>query len=610
MSTARLGEDHLRRAATAGDTPKLTRLLRAVTKRATRLQLESTDASGDSALMLAAQAGHALCVNMLVAAGANINFARETDGKSPLIVAAVAGHLECTRMLLGRGADTEVRSNLGNTAALLASFEGHTQVLSLLLSTGANPEARNTPHMRTPLHYAASRGHVECVKLLLAAGADCVAVSSSGWTPAHAAASRGRVDCLRALLSAAPDIASALDHAGLTPADVAQENGHEGCMNMSIELSLGRRDADGDAGIHTALQCLPEKQGKQEQNEPGNVGGCLHREGSVELPARPHEMDGYHCKTVLRQAPARNPPVSHQQPNSAPATRDRAEFARRTGPTAGFTRSAVLNETHVYAIREEAPPTSASQEVSGRSIEHYRPVPPSRTQYGDGKIRTLSDQRPNSVVARVRPSSSTASTSTSVLSKARSYRPSADDELMISRKDLSARRRHIKELSEWHRHRNQTPRCNHLRHQAARRLATNWALGSVCCNDSTAPAESDYKTAMVDDGSIDKLSENWSMLNRKTAELADLEQQVLDWEAMQPVDESGWADLVASSGDRYFVPDSLDAEDSFLEPGKVVKESVRHMWARSTRLSQSSGRRYPYASVEMWTRAIGPDSYS
>jgi hypothetical protein len=115
---------------------------------------------------------------------------------------------------------------------------------------------------------------------------------------------------------------------------------------------------------------------------------------------------------------------------------------------------------------------------------------------------------------------------------------------------------------------------------------------------------------MVDDGSIDKLSENWSMLNRKTAELADLEQQVLDWEAMQSVDESGWADLVASSGDRYFVPDSLDAEDSFLEPGKVVKESVRHMWARSTRLSQSSGRRYPYASVEMWTRAIGPDSYS
>eukprot|EP01043_Picozoa_sp_COSAG02_P036593 COSAG02_NODE_2690_length_8228_cov_10.450732_6_plen_610_part_00 len=609
MNTARLGEDHLRRAAAAGDTPKLARLLRAFTKRATMLQIESTDASGDSALMLAAQAGHALCVDMLVTAGANINFARGADGKSPLIVAAVAGHLECTRMLLARGADTEARSNLGNTAALLASFEGHTQILSLLLSTGANPEARNTPHMRTPLHYAASRGHVECLKLLLAAGADCAAVSSLGWSPAHAAASRGRDDCLWMLLGAAPDIASALDHAGLTPADVAQENGHGGCMDMPVELLLGRRDAGVDADMHKLRQCPPKKLVKQEQYELDNVGGCLHREAGVELPSRPHEVDGYQLKTVLRQPLARTPPVSHQRPSSAPATRVQAESARQTGLTTGFTSSAALHEARVHALREEVPLTPVSQKVSERSIGHHRPVPPSRTQHRGGKIRPLSEQRPNSVVTRVWPPSSTASTSTSAFLKGRSYRPSADDELMITRKDLSARRRRIKELSEWHRNRNQTPRCNHQLDQPARRLAKNWALGSGFGNN-TAPAESDCRTAVLDDGSIDKLSENWSMLNRKTAELADLEQQMLDWEAMQSVDETGWADRVESSGDRYFVPDSPNAEDSFLEPGKVVKESVRPMWARSSRLSQSPARRYPYASVKMWTRAIGPDSYS
>lgn len=550
MNTARLGEEQLRTAAATGDTAKLTRLLRAVTKQATRLQIESTDVSGNSALMLAAQAGHAACVNMLVAAGANVNFARETDGKSPLIVAAVAGHLECIRILLARGADTEARSNFGNTAALLASFEGHTQVLSLLLSSGAHPSVRNTPHARTPLHYAASGGHVECVKLLLAAGADCDVVCSSGWTPAHAAASRGRGDCLWTLLSATPGTASALDHGGLTPGDVAQENGHEGCMDMACQFSLGRRDVDAD--MHEPCQHPPAKQ------------------------------------------------VAQQRPTSAPATRGQAGFTHRS-------RGFVLNEARVRPLREEAStPPASGQEVSGRPIQNHRPVPPSNIQHGGGKDRPGSEQRPGSTVARVWSSSSSsciASTSTSVW-EGRSHQKAAADNRMTGKDrrllhDLSARRRRVDCLSEWHRHRHQAARSNQPGHQPPRRTVRN-----------SAQAESEFRSTMLDDGSVGKLSEIWSMLNRKTAELADLEQQISDSDT---VGETGKADLrhcLENSGDRYFVPDSLDAEDSFLEPSTVVDENVGTMWARSARRSQGSTRRYPYASVEMWTRAIGVDSSS
>ncbi len=608
MNTARLGEEQLRTAAATGDTAKLTRLLRAVTKQATRLQIESTDVSGNSALMLAAQAGHAACVNMLVAAGANVNFARETDGKSPLIVAAVAGHLECIRILLARGADTEARSNFGNTAALLASFEGHTQVLSLLLSSGAHPSVRNTPHARTPLHYAASGGHVECVKLLLAAGADCDVVCSSGWTPAHAAASRGRGDCLWTLLSAAPDTASALDHGGLTPGDVAQENGHEGCMDMACQFSLGRRDVHAD--MHEPCQHPPAKQVQQEQNPPDNtklesseelqpVGGCLHREASVELPARPHEMNGYQRKLVLRQPTTWTRSAAQQRPTSAPATRGQAGFTHRS-------RGFVLNEARVRPLREEAStPPASGQEVSGRPIQNHRPVPPSNIQHGGGKDRPGSEQRPGSTVARVWSSSSSssciASTSTSVW-KGRSHQKAAADNRMTGKDrrllhDLSARRRRVDCLSEWHRHRHQAARSNQPGHQPPRRTVRN-----------SAQAESEFRSTMLDDGSVGKLSEIWSMLNRKTAELADLEQQTSDSDT---VGETGKADhCLENSGDRYFVPDSLDAEDSFLEPSKVVDENVGTMWARSARRSQGSTRRYPYASVEMWTRAIRVDSSS
>ncbi len=44
--------------------------------------------------------------------------------------------------------------------------------VSRLLAAGANPSARALGDGVTPLHCAAVTGHVEVVKLLLAAGAD------------------------------------------------------------------------------------------------------------------------------------------------------------------------------------------------------------------------------------------------------------------------------------------------------------------------------------------------------------------------------------------------------------------------------------------------------
>ena len=74
---------------------------------------------------------------------------------------------------------------------------------------------------RTPLHFAAARGHEDTLGLLLRAGVALEARSGRGVTPLQMASEAGFVDAARALLAAGANVEAQADEGRMAPLHVA-----------------------------------------------------------------------------------------------------------------------------------------------------------------------------------------------------------------------------------------------------------------------------------------------------------------------------------------------------------------------------------------------------
>ena len=230
-------EQEFLNAARTGDQETFLNILN---DQSTNIDPNHTDEEDNTALILAARAGHAAIVNILLADDRiDPNLADEV-GETALILAAREGHIDIVRALL---ADQRVDPNLadehGNTVlvALVLFLRGdHFDIIRALLS-----DERVDPNLAdedgdTALIWAVRLGHGDILRVLLTdERIDPNHDNNRGGTALIWAADEGHIDIVRALLAderVNPNLAS---EDGSTALTLAAENGHSDIVRALID---------------------------------------------------------------------------------------------------------------------------------------------------------------------------------------------------------------------------------------------------------------------------------------------------------------------------------------------------------------------------------------
>jgi len=180
---------------------------------------------GTTALHYAVQRGHHALVTALVGARADVN-ARNRYGVTPLWLASLNGDAAVAGTLLRVGADPRVpRGDSGETPLMAAAISGSAATLQRLIAHGADPNVKDGVRGQTALMWASAESHPEAATVLVDAGADLEARSSTGLTALMFAIRAGDVRGTLNLLDLGADLkARAPD--GTTSLGLAIINAH------------------------------------------------------------------------------------------------------------------------------------------------------------------------------------------------------------------------------------------------------------------------------------------------------------------------------------------------------------------------------------------------
>ena len=159
----------------------------------------SPSPDGSQGLYLALRDGSLKAASALVDSPKTQVDARTAKDETPLMMASLRGQLEIARKLVARGADVV---KTGWTPLHYAATNGHVPVMELLLEEHAYIDAES-PNGTTPLMMAAKYGTPAAVKFLLEAGADPTLKNQLGMTAADFAGQVNRRESADLIAAAA-----------------------------------------------------------------------------------------------------------------------------------------------------------------------------------------------------------------------------------------------------------------------------------------------------------------------------------------------------------------------------------------------------------------------
>ena len=226
------------------------------------------DNKRNSALMVAVEKGHETCTDLLIGAGADVNLTEYSNGSAALHRAAAKGQTKCLEKLIEAGAAVNLAGTGGLTAFNFATENNHQDCFEKLMEAGAdvNLSGRNGC---TPLHKAAENRCKKYLEKLIQNNANVHAVDTNGQTALLKAANRNLIEkdnietdtqtqsleCIQILLKAGADVNIA-DNSGHTPLSRSAECGDQKAMEILLQngACINVVDAKGNTPLMKTVQ--------------------------------------------------------------------------------------------------------------------------------------------------------------------------------------------------------------------------------------------------------------------------------------------------------------------------------------------------------------------
>ncbi|KAF5537588.1 ankyrin repeat [Fusarium mexicanum] len=219
-------------------------------------------------LLSAAVRGYDPIVRLLLQTGGSEIDRPDRFGRTALSHMAQHGYTATVRTPLDMGANpnTEAKATFigaqfynGRTPLSFAAEKGHKAIVELLITNGATAGLRPTGQVETtrltPISYAARNGHGPVIQTLVEIGqADPDAPDSKGKTPLSYAAERGMTSVVRLLLVKYKADSVHMDKDGNTPLSYAAKKGHVGVIHELLEIGKAGPDSVDGWGLTPLCQ--------------------------------------------------------------------------------------------------------------------------------------------------------------------------------------------------------------------------------------------------------------------------------------------------------------------------------------------------------------------